>query len=211
MPENVCIVYSPTEKSRTLIYKTFTDDKVVFVDQFRADDEWIVTDHMMLSTQVLSYAQEFCSETSQVSFLDLPEPVRVYVVHTTLPENLRVLFYKYDIKATPFGENQLTMVQQTEMLLEYWDLQSHFFSPLSPLHKEEKEEFVALDQPITPIRKPDSAHDAVLTPKNDAAANSDDGKSPEPSRCWAPKKRRISIEGQDSQPTKFTRWDLDFE
>lgn len=203
MPENVCIVYSKTEKIRTIIYKTFTDDNIVFIEQFKEENEWATTNHMMLSTQVLTFAQEFSRESSQeVTFLDLLEPARVYVEHTDLPENLRLLLYKYDVKATPFGENQLTIVQQTEFLLQYWGLETHFFSPLSPVRNEE---FVILSGSVTPIRNQTADNETDETPTGAYEVIYDDDETPQPSRCWAPKKRRLSLERQENREGKILR------
>lgn len=208
MSENVCIVYHHIRK-RTIIYKTLTDEDIVFVDQIRLEDDWTTKSHMMLSKQTLKYAEEFSREVPQPDILIEPtEPMRAYVQHTTLPEALKVLLFKYDVQSAPFCDNQLANVEQTESLLAYWGLETHYFSPLSPIRYDEEEgdQLVALceTKTATPVKTTCDGGE-LCTPKTKPVETDDDESTPVPSRCWAPKKRRLSEENPEHKRPKFLR------
>lgn len=205
--DNTCLIYSSSEK-RTVIYKSYYEEDVVIVKQRKEGMQWVTRDHIMLPRNVLSIAVDFASAVTATSFIDLDSetPIYVYVPHATLSEDLRILMYKYDVESAPFCENQLGLVEQTETLLHFWDLENLNFSPLSPVrHREateDTEEFKKLeDAAETPKNR--NSPEAIETPKNSITTESDDDGTPKPSKCLAPKKRRITREAIDGKESKL--------
>lgn len=190
--ENVCLFYHGLNK-RTVIYRGFYDYDTVFVEQRKGENEWMTVSHMMLPNSVLDCAVAFKSASPRTYFPEFDDPdglAKEYVDHTLLPEDLRILLYKYDYKTAPFCENQLGIGEQIEDLLAHWKLETTWFSPQSPLPSDQSESFVPLDEKVatTPVKS--KAESNIFTPTTQLVAESDD--SPLPEQCLAPKKRKLN-------------------
>lgn len=220
--DNICLFYS-SNKKRTVIYKTYYGDDVVFVIQQKQGTEWENKRHLMLPRNVLQIAFEFAgdelesplsdSDSNPAQFscdapdsplvdLDSEPAFHVYVPHSTLPDDLRVLLYNYDIKLAPFCDSHFKLVDQIDLLLQFWELETTYKESASPLHfREDPEESDTLKEQ-TAKTLASTGPTVVENPANIASEKCDPKGNPTPIKLSATQKRRLTQQMSEDSKIK---------
>lgn len=149
---------------------------------------------MLLPGDIIGYISAFDSEQNEVkslvTFVGKEEPDLQRVNHTSLPEHLRKLFYKYDNENAPLSENQLGLWDDVNVLLEYWNVMTVDVSPLSPVPNAvcdiDLESFVTKEV-AEPSSKFPVLSNGLRTPEKQKTQNTENAES----TCYAPRKKEF--------------------